>query len=516
MPLDDAQLFLPDIWASHARYFSGRTAVACGDTRLTWEQFGAAVNRVANRLGDMGVGRGNCVAVLMTNSADMLVILCGIVRAGACVVPVSALLTGEQVCRLISDSGAVAVFASASLVTLIEDGRGALPALRGEGLILHGGNRAGWQPYDDWIAGSSAAPPGVTYAMEDRFNIIYSSGTTGLPKGIVQTHRARQHWSYSNAIEMGFARSSVALTTTSLYSNGTWLMVLPTLFVGGTLVIMDTFTPSGFLDAVAREGVTHSFMVPTQYIMTMADPAFDGADLSSLRVMLSAGSTLRPDTKRDILARMTPNLYELYGTSEGLATMIKPEDSARAGSVGTPVLGFEIDIIDDAGTPVPPGQAGEIVGYGAGLMAAYHNRPDETEAIIWRDGRGRSFIRTGDIGRVDADGFLYILDRKKDMIVSGGFNVFPGDIEAVVAGHPGVRDVAVIAVPHDKWGETPLALVIPDPDTGADAEAILAWANDRLAKTQRLAGVEFRDDFPRNALGKVLKRVLRDPYWQQA
>jgi MFS-type transporter involved in bile tolerance (Atg22 family) len=217
---------------------------------------------------------------------------------------------------------------------------------------------------------------------------------------------------------------------------------------------------------------------------------------------------------RTLMARISPQLYELYGFSEGFASMLKPDEHARKfTTVGTPVLGFEVRVIDDEGRECAPGEPGEIVAYGAGMLRDYNDAPEQTAALIWRDERGRTFIRSGDVGKLDADGFLSIVDRKKDMIVSGGFNVFPTDIEAVVAGHPDVWDAAVIGIPHDKWGETCLALVIARPGVTLDREAVKLWANDRLAKHQRLAAVEPRADFPRNALGKVIKRELRDPYW---
>ena len=165
---------------------------------------------------------------------------------------------------------------------------------------------------------------------------------------------------------------------------------------------------------------------------------------------------------------------------------------------------------------MPPGEAGEIVGYGGGLMREYHNKPEITAAAIWRDERNRTFLRSGDIGKVDEDGFLYILDRKKDMILSGGFNIFPKDIETVVGQHPDVSEVTVIGIPHEKWGETPLALIIAAPGATPDLDAICDWSNARLAKTQRLHAIELRDDFPRNALGKVIKRQLREPYWSSS
>ncbi len=513
--LDCPNVFLPDLWAVHARHFPRKPAIVCGEDRLTWAAFDAGMNRVANRLLAADIGKGDAVAVVMSNSCRMVEAMFGITRAGACMVPISTLLTAEQIGEMIDDSGAVAVIASAAHQATLDAIKAGRRAVRSDGWIAADFEAPGWTAWDRWLGDVPATSPDVGYELEQPFNIIYSSGTTGMPKGILQTHRARQHWSYSNALELRMDVTSRALATTSLYSNGTWFMLLPPLFVGATVHVMPSFDPLGFLETVAREKITHTFMVPTQYIVTLGHADFDRHDLSSLKTMLSAGSALRPDTKEQILARMGPGLYELYGASEGLATMIKPEHADKTGSVGTPVLGFDIRIIDDDGREQPWGAVGEIVGYGAGLMQRYHNRPDATAAAIWRDERGRSFFRTGDIGRFDEDGFLYILDRKKDMIISGGFNIFPADIEQVVGRHDAVRDVTVIGVPHEKWGETPLALVIPEPGARADAEAIRDWANARLAKTQRLAGVEFRDDFPRNALGKVLKRFLREPYWKK-
>ena len=231
--------------------------------------------------------------------------------------------------------------------------------------------------------------------------------------------------------------------------------------------------------------------------------------------VLSAGSPLRRDTKQQIIERISTGLYELYGFSEGFATMLKPhQHTDKFASVGTPVLGFEMRILDDAGKECAAGVAGEIAGYGAGLMKQYYKRPQQTAELIWRDQRGRSFLRSGDIGSVDEDGFLHLLDRKKDMIISGGLNVFPSDVEEIVGKHPAVADVTVIGIPHEKWGESCLALVIPVADVDVNEHQITDWANKNLAKHQRLHAVEFRDDFPRNALGKVLKRVLREPYWE--
>ncbi|MCE8005655.1 AMP-binding protein [Aestuariivita sp.] len=513
--LDDPQVYLPDLFATHARHYPDKDAILCGDQRRSWGAFVGNINRVAHALIDAGVDKGDRVAVMMGNSPEMLECLFGAVRAGACVVPLSGLLTGEQLEHLLADCDAVAAIVSDDFAER------AIPLRdRVDGIatwIAHGFAAEGWRDLKGIYQTMPDTVPDIRHALTDPFNIIYSSGTTGLPKGILQTHRARLHWAFSNAVEMGFTSDSRALTTTPLYSNGTWLMMLPILFAGGTLHVMPAFDAARFLELVERERITHTFMVPAQYLMVLERPELEGADLSSLRTVLSAGSPLRRNTKRQIIERISPGLYELYGFSEGFASLLKPhQHAAKFDTVGTPVLGFEVRILDEDGTELARGEAGEIAGYGAGIMQQYNKRDTQTAALIWRDERGRSFIRSGDIGLLDEDGFLKIIDRKKDMIISGGFNVFPTDVEAIVGQHPDVMDVTVIGVPHEKWGESCLALVIPAAGAVPDPEAIQSWANARLAKTQRLVGVELREAFPRNALGKVIKKELRAPYWESA
>lgn len=513
--LDDPQVYLPDLFATHARHYPTKDAVVCGKERRSWGAFVGNINRVANALIAQGVQKGDRVAILMGNSVEMLECLFGVVRAGGCVVPLSGLLTAEQLAHLLADCYAVGAIASAEFedrLTALDSTDSAI-RLR----IAHGFAREGWTPLAHVLKQQPNTMPDIRHALTDEFNIIYSSGTTGLPKGIVQTHRARLHWAFSNAIEMGFTSDSHVLTTTPLYSNGTWLMMLPALFAGGTLHAMPSFDPGDFLKQVETARITHTFMVPAQYIMVLDHPDLDTTDLGSLRTVLSAGSPLRRETKRQIIERISPGLYELYGFSEGFASMLKPhQHDTKFDTVGTPVLGFEVVILDDDGNEQPRGTPGEIAGYGAGIMREYNKRDAQTTELIWRDPRGRTFIRSGDIGLLNEDGFLKIVDRKKDMIISGGFNVFPSDVEEIVGTHPAVRDVTVIGVPHEKWGESCLALIIPVEEAEDSPETIKDWANARLAKTQRLVGVEFRTEFPRNALGKVVKKELRGPYWTDA
>ena len=513
LSLDPAEITIPDILSSHGQYRRDQDAVVCGSVRRTWGDFNANMNRVANALLATGVERGDRVVVMMGNSVEILEVMFGIVKAGCCVVPLSGLLTGAQLAALINDCGARQAFATVDFIERLQpheaDLRHLNPAQR---YVVHG-EAAGWQTYASLIDGQPSSTPPVNYSANDAFNIIYSSGTTGLPKGILQSHRARVHWAVSNAIEMGFGSPSRALTTTSLYSNGTWLMMLPVLFSGGTCVVMPAFDPRAFTELVAAERITHTFMVPAQFI-ALLQTDFKTQDLNSLEVILCAGSPLRRDTKRQVVERLGDKLIELYGYSEGFATMLKPgAPASKFDTVGTPVLGFELRILDESGQVLGPGEIGEIAGYGPGMMTAYHGRPEQTAELIWQDERGRTFIRSGDIGRQDEDGYLTLVDRKKDMIISGGFNVFPADLEEIVGQHPDVLDATVIGVPHERWGETPMALVIMRDGAHFDEAALLDWCNTRLAKHQRITAAEPRDEFPRNALGKVLKRILREPYW---
>jgi long-chain acyl-CoA synthetase len=264
--------------------------------------------------------------------------------------------------------------------------------------------------------------------------------------------------------------------------------------------------------------VTPVFMVPPQFVAVLGHPRVEGADLSSLQVMLSAGSAVRGDTKRRVPERMGPDLMELYGLTEGVGTILRPEDVTRkTDSVGTPALGSDFRIIDNDGRELPGGQIGAIIGYSTGPMKWYHNRPDATREAVWIAEDGRTYLKTGDIGKLDEEGFLYLLDRKKDMILSGGFNVYPRDTEEVAARHPDIADVAVIGMPDPRWDEVPVALVVPRPGTAPDPGALKEWINQRVAKYQRVAWVAwvawvaFRETFPRNALG-VLKKELRAEY----
>ena len=352
----------------------------------------------------------------------------------------------------------------------------------------------------------------MTIDPEAAFNIIYSSGTTGEPKGIVQSHAMR--WAYAvRAARYGYGADTVTLLATPLYSNTTLVVFFPTLVFGGSVVLMPKFDAKGWLALAQAHRATHAMLVPVQYERLLARPEFDHHDLSSLRYKFSTSAPFAPALKADVLRRWPGALAEFYGMTEGggscvLEAQLHPD---KLHTVGRPAPGHEIRLLDEAGREVAAGEAGEVVGHSPGMMSGYHKRPDATREAEWFDTSGKRFIRTGDVGRFDADGFLTLLDRRKDVIISGGFNIYPSDLEAVLRDHPALADVAVVGVPSRQWGETPVAFVVRRAGHEApDDAALLQWANAQLGKTQRLHSLRSIDALPRSPIGKVLKRDLRE------
>ncbi len=501
---------------SHAKFRAARTAFVCGDRRVTWAEFDCRVSKVANALIAAGLQKGDKVSLLGLNSIETLEIMYGTLRAGGVIVPLSALLTPDLIASLVDDSGSRFFFVVFPLEPLAMPILEKLKEIPKDRCITVGFEDEACTNYEPFIAPASEEAPYIQVENEDVCNIIYSSGTTGIPKGIVHTHLVRVLAASAGSTEFRIDSTAITIINTPIFTNATWMMLLPTMGAGGITVLLPVFSPEGFFKAVQEERGTHTFLVPTQFQTIIEHPEFDKYDLSTLRIMVSMGSAMPLPLKQRVLDKMGHGLMELYGVTEGIGTTLKPEEIlTKTGSVGTPIGGTDMRIIDDDGNELALEETGEIVGYGPGMMNGYHNRPEATEETIWRDDKGRTFIRTGDIGRFDEDGFLYILDRKKDMIVSGGVNVFASDIEEIFIQHPEVAEVAVIAVPHKKWIETPLALVRLRPKSSIKEEDLKEWVNKRVAKHQRVSKVVFRDEeFPRNALGKLLKRELRDPYWE--
>ena len=501
---------LPAILAGHGHWRAACTAIVCEGESLNWAQFNRTLNQVANGLAASGLQHGDRVGVVMGNSLEMALVLFGVMKGGFVSVPINISVTDAAISTMLDDAGAKALFTTSDQAQRIDTGGIGCASLGRERRFTSGGERAGWVEFKPWMAAQADAEPAVVIRPDDSLNIIYSSGTTGMPKGIVHSHQSRLNFARDLAIALRYQGQVKTLVTLGLYSNISWVSMLCTMLTGGCIYIHKRFDPLETLRTIEAEGITNTSMVPLQYQRLVDEQKIHGFDLSSLKAPMSCGSALHAELKQQVMTHVCAGVIELYGLTEGPITTCDPEDSAgHEGSVGLPVFGSEIRLLGDDDREVPKGEAGEIVGFCSYMMSGYHNREDATRECTWLDESGRAWLRTGDIGRLDADGFLYIVGRKKDLILSGGQNVYPEDIEHCIVCHEAVAEVAVIGVASLKWGETPLALVVPAPGTDPDPLELTRWANGRLGKQQRIAGVRLVERLPRNANGKVLKRELR-------
>jgi acyl-CoA synthetase (AMP-forming)/AMP-acid ligase II len=476
-------------------------ALIDAEETLTYGQLDARADRVAAAL--QRDGARHSVSIVSASRNDYVTVYLGALRAGLAVAPLAPSSLPEQIVAMAQDSDAQHLFLDGDNEQALREVLGRLPRRI----------RLDTPAFEAWLAPAGAKPAPVTVTPAMPFNIIYSSGTTGTPKGIVQSHAMRwAHMQRANAY--GYDRAAVTLLSTPLYSNTTLVSLFPTLAGGGTAVLMAKFDVAKYLELAQKHRITHTMLVPVQYARIMAHPDFGRYDLSAFRAKFCTSAPFNAALKADILKRWPGKLVEYYGMTEGGGTciLIADEFPAKLHTVGKPAEGHDIRLIGEDGKPVAAGEIGEIVGHSGAIMTHYHKQPGKTAEAEWFDETGKRFIRTGDMGRFDADGFMQLMDRRKDMIISGGFNIYPSDLEAVLRGHEDVADVAVVGVASEQWGETPVAFVVKRPGATVTAPELLLWANGKLGKMQRISGIEFRDALPRSAIGKVLKRELRDEY----
>ena len=491
----------------HARYRGDAPALDFEGRTWNFASLNEEVNRLANALLALGLRKGDRFATVLPNSLELMAAYWAAAVSGLVIVPCSVLLQSGGLRTLLGDAGARVVLASADQAPNLEAIREDLPDLIPDGLVITGEPPAGFLSYADFVASASTRDPGILVEPDDVYNIMYSSGTTGLPKGIIHTHRIRGMYCtlFANAWRM--TPESVCLHAGAIVFNGAMLDLMPWMLLGCRYVMHRRFDADAVIRDIERHQVTHVVMVPAQIISILGSPGYHPDRLASLEMIHNVGAPLHLRHKQLINEQLPDRFYELYGVTEGFMTILDRSESVqKAGSVGKPAFFNDIAILDESGDPLPPGEIGEICGTGPLVMPGYHNRPDLTAKAF----HGR-WLRSGDLGYLDGDGYLFLVDRAKDMIISGGVNVYPRDIEEIVIQHPAVNEVAVFGTEDSRWGEVPVAAVTVSEDTSPGE--LVEWVNRRVhARFQKIVDALILEEFPRNVAGKILKRELRETY----
>lgn len=501
------------IFAYHGKWRAKRDALVCGNTRQTWAEFHANTNKIANALIALHLKPGDMVGMVMDNCAETIECYIGILKAGACAVPINLAVSDESMIAMLNDADVKMLIATENLVPRVEGVMSRLPVAARETRVV-AGTADQWLSLADLKRDSDAGVPDVNHSPDMPMNVIYSSGTTGVPKGIVHSYKTRLAWALLLLPTLRIHTSTRFLSVIGHYSNFSIVSILCTFLVGGTFVLTPSFNPEETLKLIEREKITCLPLVPVMSQMIMAVPGQEKYDLSSMSSLISCGSPLHEGLKRSLFDRFgSDKVIEVYGLTEGGIAAIDPENApGKIASVGWPMIGSDFKLLDNNDNEVGPGESGELVTYSPSMMVGYLNRDDANEATTWTDERGRRWLRTGDIGKMDEDNDLYIVDRKKDMILSGGQNIYPQDIEAVAAKHPMVYQVAVVPVKSKRWDESPLAVVVPKDQSNFDAEEVKNWINNNVGKRERVADVIAVNNLPLTLTGKILKRELKEAY----
>jgi fatty-acyl-CoA synthase len=535
-------LTLAESVAAHARTQPHKVGVRDSKRELTYAQWDERASRLANALLGLGLVKGDRVALLAYNTIEWWEIYAALARAGLVAVPINFRLMGPEISYIVQHAGARAAIVQDDLRAVIDGIRAELP-IDAERCVHFGGSStpAGWHGYEALIAAAPASAPAIDVTPQDLFALMYTSGTTGRPKGAMRNHEGNALIALATALEFGLTRDGTGLLVMPLCHANSLYFGVTFAMLGATIVVNDRshFDPEELLALLAREHVTFTSLVPTHYIMMLGLPADVKAqhDLSRVGKLLVSSAPARKDTKLAIL-ELFPNgrLFELYGSTEaGWVTVLRPDEQIdHLGSVGREWAGSgAIKLLNADGEEVPDGDVGELYSRTSYVFSGYWKNPEKThESFWWPPGRGSAasapqggaeglgrpgafhgaWCSVGDMARRDEQGFIHLVDRKSNMIISGGENIYPSEVEAVLAAHPAVQDVAVIGVPDATWGEAVQAVVVPRAGAAPGERDLLDWCRERMAGFKRPRSVLFiaEHEMPRTATGKIQHRVLRE------
>ena len=502
-----------------------RIALVYGPDRFTFQELDERVNRLANGLLGLGVKKGDRVGMLMYNCREFIETDFALSKTGIVRVPLNARLTGADHEYILNDSGSSVLIYDEEHAQVVAEIKDRLPQVK-KYIKIAKGAKTSQSPssldYDELVGQSSTEAPDIAISEEDLHTLFYTSGTTGQPKGAMLTQKSWANVIINIALDYGPIDQDDVILNTQPLSHGAGFFVLPCFIKGGTNVLIPQFSPEAVFETIVREKVTVLKLVPVMLYNLLDSPEKDRFDLSCLKTIIYGGSPIAPSRLIEAVKYFGPRLMQLFGQAEApmcISVMSKrdhvidgpPEEVRRLSSAGKPFTNVEVKIVDENGAELPPEQVGEVIVRGYHMFIGYWNKPEETDEIL-----KNGWVYTGDLGFTDDRGFIFLVDRKKDMIISGAFNIYPKEIEDVISHHPKVKEVAVIGVPDEKWGEAVKAIVVFQQDAQVSEAEIIEFCRERLASFKKPKSVDFMDQLPRNPYGKVQKNALREPYWKGA
>lgn len=504
-------------WAA-ARY-GRREAVVDGDRRLSFSAVYERSKRAANALLAGGLAPGDRVAKLMRNRAEVIELSFAAAMAGGCSLNLHGRNALDEHVHMLNDSGAVFLFLDENHRELAEALGRACPGLRR--ILAVGWEGGGASPYEEWLRKGAASAPGVVVEPDSLFHLHYTSGTSGRPKAVVNTHRTHRAWlaKFFRNLDYRLGAEDSMLHAGPM-THASFNFIETTFARGARNLIMPRFEPGLFFDMTRRERATTTHIVPTVVRRLLDSEKFAEADLSSLHTITYGAAPISEENLREAVERIGPVFRQTYGLTEARQPIAilaprehvvdgTPAQRRRLASCGRVAAGVELALLDDADRPAAPDEPGEICVRGDYAMARYWKNPEATAETM----RG-GWVHTGDLAVADEEGYLYIIDRKSDMIITGGFNVYPSEVERVLCLHPGVQDAVVIGVPDEQWGEAVHAMVVPRPGASPAPSDIIDFARERIAGHKKPKRVEFLSEIPRNSRGKALRRKIREKHWE--